>query len=357
MAAVPFFTGLVLLVVGAEALVRGASRLATRVGIPSIVVGLTVVAFGTSAPELAVSIGASLSGQANVALGNVVGSNIFNVLFILGAAAVVTPLTAASRLVRLDVPLGIGVSGGTLLLALDGAIGRVDGALLVGGLVLYTGVLIVQSRTDPETSHDPSDSGDVSDTGWAWNLGLVLGGLTLLVLGARWFVAAAVSTARLLGISELVIGLTIVAGGTSLPELATSVLAGLRGERDIAIGNVVGSGLFNLLGVLGLSAAVAPGGIPVSEPVLWFDLPVMIAVAGACLPIFFTGYTIARWEGFLFLGYYVAYTTYLVLGATQHEALSTFSFAMGAFVVPLTIVTLVVSGLQSWHGAPSDSTG
>jgi cation:H+ antiporter len=135
------------------------------------------------------------------------------------------------------------------------------------------------------------------------------------------------------------------------------VLAGLRGERDIAIGNVVGSGLFNLLGVLGLSAAVAPGGIPVSEPVLWFDLPVMIAVAGACLPIFFTGYTIARWEGFLFLGYYVAYTTYLVLGATQHEALSTFSFAMGAFVVPLTIVTLVVSGLQSWHGAPSDSTG
>jgi cation:H+ antiporter len=326
-------------------------------GISSIVVGLTVVAFGTSAPELAVSIGASLSGQANVALGNVVGSNIFNVLFILGAAAVITPLTAASRLVRLDVPLGIGVSGITLLLALDGAIGRVDGGLLVSGLVLYTGALIVQSRTQPEPPHGPSDSGDVSDTSWAWNLGLVVGGLALLVLGARWFVAAAVSMARLLGISELVIGLTIVAGGTSLPELATSVLAGLRGERDIAIGNVVGSGLFNLLGVLGLSAAVATGGIPVSEPVLWFDLPVMVAVAGACLPIFFTGYTIARWEGLLFLGYYGAYTTYLVLGATQHEALSAFSLAMGAFVVPLTVVTLVVSGLRSWRGARSEPTG
>lgn len=357
MAVVSFVGGLVLLVVGAEALVRGASRLATRMGISSIVVGLTVVAFGTSAPELAVSIGASLSGQANVALGNVVGSNIFNVLFILGAAAVITPLTAANRLVRLDVPLGIGVSGITLLLALDGAIGRVDGILLVSGLVLYTGALIVQSRTQPEPPQGPADSGDASDASWAWNLGLVVGGLALLVLGARWFVAAAVSMARVLGISELVIGLTIVAGGTSLPELATSVLAGLRGERDIAIGNVVGSGLFNLLGVLGLSAAVATGGIPVSEPVLWFDLPVMVAVAGACLPIFFTGYTIARWEGLLFLGYYGAYTTYLVLGATQHEALSAFSLAMGAFVVPLTVVTLVVSGLRSWRGARSEPTG
>lgn len=343
--------GLILLIVGAEGLVRGASRLASRMGISPIVVGLTVVAFGTSTPELAVSIGSSLSGQADVALGNVVGSNIFNVLFILGAAAVAAPLTAATRLVRLDVPLGIGVSAGVLLLALDGAIGRIDGLFLVGGLIAYTGGLLVQSWSQNEPPPDGPTDGP-GGANWGWNLGLVVGGLALLVLGARWFVEAAVGMARLLGVSELVIGLTIVAGGTSLPELATSVLASLRGERDIAVGNVVGSNLFNLLGVLGLSAAVAPGGIPVSDAVLWFDLPVLIAVAGACLPIFFTGYTIARWEGALFLGYYVAYTNYLILGTTQHEALSTFSLAMRAFVIPLTALTLAVLGLRAWRNGP-----
>jgi len=346
-------SGLALLVAGAEGLVRGASRLATRIGLSPVVVGLTVVAFGTSAPELAVSIGSSLSGQAEVALGNVVGSNIFNVLFILGAAAVLTPLAAAARLVRLDVPLGIGVAGGTLLLASDGAVGRLDGLLLVAGIIAYTGLLIVQSYSS-ERASSPSDA-EAANGGWGWNLVLVIGGLALLVLGARWFVAAAVDLARVLGVSELVIGLTIVAGGTSLPELATSVLAGLRGERDIAVGNVVGSNLFNLLAVLGLSATVAPDGLPVSDAMLWFDLPVMIAAAVACLPIFFTGYTIARWEGALFLGYYGAYTTYLVLGATQHAALSTFSVAMGAFVIPITIITLAVVGLRAWQKRPSNT--
>lgn len=352
MTALILIGGLVFLVVGAEGLVRGASRLATRAGIPSIVVGLTVVAFGTSAPELAVSIGSSLSGQADVALGNVVGSNIFNVLFILGAAAVVTPLAAAARLVRLDVPLGIGVSVAMLVLAIDGVIGRFDGLLLVGGIIAYTGLLIAHSRSPENTASLSLPYDDSAKTDWGWNLFLVIGGLALLVLGARWFVDAAVGLARAFGVSELVIGLTIVAGGTSLPELATSVLAGLRGERDIAIGNVVGSNVFNVLAVLGVSAAVAPEGLPVSDAVLWFDLPVMIAVAVACLPIFFTGYTIARWEGVLFLGYYVAYTTYLILGATQHEALTTFSFAMGTFVLPLTIVTLAVLGFRAWQSAP-----
>jgi len=351
MTALFLISGLVFLVLGAEGLVRGASRLASRVGIPSIVVGLTVVAFGTSAPELAVSIGSSLSEQADVALGNVVGSNIFNVLFILGAAAIVTPLAAAARLVRLDVPLGIGVSVLMLVLAFDGTIGRFDGLLLVGGILPYTGFLIGHSRASGDSSSAAPPHNSV-ENGWVWNLCLVVGGLALLVLGARWFVDAAVGLARTLGVSELVIGLTIVAGGTSLPELATSVLAGLRGERDIAIGNVVGSNIFNVLAVLGLSATVAPDGIPVSNALLWFDLPVMIAVAGACLPIFFTGYTIARWEGILFVGYYVAYTTYLILGATQHAALSTFSFAMGTFVLPLTLVTLAVLGFRAWRKTP-----
>jgi cation:H+ antiporter len=183
------------------------------------------------------------------------------------------------------------------------------------------------------------------------NVALIVGGLALLVLGARWLVQGAVAIAQRLGVSELVIGLTVVAGGTSLPELATSVLAGLRGERDIAVGNVVGSNLFNLLAVLGLSALVAPQGVPVSSAILWFDLPVMIAVAGACLPMFFTGYAISRWEGSVFLGFYGAYTAYLILAATQHDALSTFSVAMGAFVLPLTALTLLVLGLRAFRGA------
>jgi cation:H+ antiporter len=341
--------GLLLLVAGAEALVRGASQIAERAGISPLVVGLTVVAFGTSAPELAVSVGASLSGQANLALGNVVGSNIFNVLFILGAAALVAPLAVSSQLVRMDVPLGIGVAVATLLMAVDGTIGRLDGSLLFVGILAYTAFLIQQSRASApsqEASPDAPAAVPSAASTWIINVGLVVAGLAMLVLGSRWLLQGAVSIAQRFGVSELVIGLTLVAGGTSLPELATSVLAGLRGERDIAVGNVVGSNLFNLLAVLGLSALVAPDGIAVSDAVLWFDFPVMIAVAVACLPIFVTGTTIARWEGALFLGFYGAYTAYLILAATQHDALSTFSVAMGAFVLPITAVTLLVLVLR-----------
>jgi len=342
--------GFVLLVVGAEALVRGASRIAVGAGISPLVVGLTVVAFGTSAPELAVSVGASLSGQSSLALGNVVGSNIFNVLLILGVAALVAPLRVSSQLVRLDVPLGIGAGVGVLLLALDGTIGWGDGLLLVGGILVYTAYLLRQIRAGAVEAGGVSDDGGEgagSFGQWIVNLGFVLGGLVMLVFGARWLVEGAVAVARRLGVSELVIGLTLVAGGTSLPELATSVLAGLRGERDIAVGNVVGSNLFNLLAVLGGAALVAPGGVAVSGAVLWFDLPVMIAVAVACLPVFITGHTIARWEGGLFLGLYAAYTAYLILAAARHDALSSFSLVMAAFVLPLVAVTLAVTVLRA----------
>ena len=353
--------GIFLLVIGAEALVRGASQIATGVGISPLVVGLTVVALGTSAPELAVSVGSSLSGQTELALGNVVGSNIFNVLFTLGLTAIVAPLAVSTQLVRLDVPLGIGAAVGTLLLALDGTIGRVDGAVLVTVLIVYIGFLVLKSRAESAGKGGsvdvaiPARFGQPSTIGqWAINVGLVLGGLALLVLGARWIVAAAVEIAQRLGVSELIIGLTIVAGGTSLPELATSVLAGIRGKREIAVGNVVGSNLFNLLAVLGLSAVVAPSGVPVSDSVLWFDLPIMIATAAACFPIFFTGQVIARWEGALFLGYYAAYTTYLFLATTQHDALSTFSATMWLFVLPLTVLTLLVGALRAWESSSPD---
>jgi cation:H+ antiporter len=190
-------------------------------------------------------------------------------------------------------------------------------------------------------------------------VGFVAAGLALLVLGSRWLVDGAVELAAALGVSELVVGLTIVAAGTSLPEVATSIVATLRGERDIAVGNVVGSNLYNILAILGLSGLLAPDGIPVAPALVRFDLPVAIAVAVACLPIFFTGHLIARWEGALFLGYYVAYVLYLVLDATDHDALPAYSLAMLAFVLPLTAVTLAVVAVRARTpsaGAPAETT-
>jgi cation:H+ antiporter len=328
-----FLLGLVLLIVGAELLVRGATRLAVGFGITPLVVGLTVVAFGTSAPELAITIQSSLAGQGDLAIGNVVGSNITNVLLILGLAAVITPLTVAQKLIRLDVPLMIGVSFLMLLLGLDMRYGLLDGALLVLGIIAYTVFAIVQSRRESkqiesEYAEEYAQPRRPTSARRLRDLVLIAVGLILLTIGSRWMVDGAVSFARSAGISELVIGLTVVAS--------------MRGERDIAVGNVVGSSIFNILSVLGVGALVAPGGIAVSATALAFDIPVMIAVAIACLPIFLNGHTIYRWEGALFLCSYAAYTTYLVLTATRSEALPVFRLAMLAFVLPLIVITLLV---------------
>jgi cation:H+ antiporter len=345
-----FVAGLALLVLGAEWLVKGASRVAATLGIAPLVIGLTVVAYGTSAPEVAVSVRAVLAGQASLAVGNVVGSNVFNVLFILGASAAITPLVVSSQLIRLEVPIMIGTGALVFLLSLDGAIGRLDGALLGAGLVAYTVFQIRRSRREPaivQTEYARALTGRRATV--AVDLALIVAGLALLVLGSRWLVAGAVALATTLGISELVIGLTVVAAGTSLPEVATSLLAAIRGERDIAVGNVVGSNICNVLAVLGLSGLVAPAGLPVAPAVLAFDLPVMLAVSVACLPIFASGAQIARWEGVVFLAYYVAYTAYVVLAAQQHDALPAFSAVMEAFVLPLTAITLVVVSWRAWR--------
>ncbi|MCK6370880.1 MAG: calcium/sodium antiporter [Gammaproteobacteria bacterium] len=393
--------GFALLAAGGELLVRGASRLATVFGIAPLVIGLTVVAFGTSAPELAVSLKAGLDGKPDIAVGNVVGSNIFNVLVILGACALILPLTVSRQLVRREVPVMIGVSLLLAGLVLDGRIGFGDGALLVGGLIGYTSWLIVESRRDTAAA----GAGPVSISviagralpwsagatvaltlagagyalGWidtavagllaagalsflagtifgrsgasrggdlAHQAGFVIAGLGTLILGASWLVDAATAIARGLGVSDLVIGLTIVAAGTSLPEVATSIVATLRGERDIAIGNVVGSNIFNILLILGLAALVTPGGLPVSAAVLSFDLPIMIAVALACLPVFFSGFAVARWEGALFIASYAAYLTVLVLAATGHPALETFTNAV-LLALPLVAATLVWTAVQA----------
>jgi len=343
--------GLIALVAGASLLVRGAAKLAISVGISPLVVGLTVVAFGTSAPETAVSVGAALQGNSDIAVGNVVGSNIFNVLFILGVSALIAPLVIHRQLVRQEVPIMIGTSLLLGVMSLDGRIGHGEAALLLGLLLAYTGFLIVQSRRAGNDAHAvelvEAPAASRWDRHWSVQLLLIVAGLVLLVVGADWLVDSAVEVARTLGVSDLVIGLTIVAAGTSLPEVATSIVATIRGERDIAVGNVVGSNTFNILGCLGASGLIASTGLTVAPPLLAFDLWVMLATAVACFPIFITGRRIARWEGVLFLLYYAAYTVFLVLAATHHAALQGFADAMLEYVLPLTVIVLVVSLLRS----------
>lgn len=350
-----FVVGLALLVFGAELLVRGASNLARSFGVSSLIIGLTVVAFGTSAPEFAVSLKSALAGQASIAVGNVIGSNIFNVLFILGISALICPLAVSSQLIRFDVPLMIGASFVAFFCAWDLRLTRIDGMLLFGCLIVYTAFLMYYSRKHAN-NEDPSSglSGHQEERSTFTNIVFIVGGLVLLVLGSRLLVNSAVIFAQALGVSELIIGLTIVAAGTSLPELVTSIIASLRGERDIAVGNVVGSNLFNILGVLGLSSLISPAPIDVAPSVLWFDLPLMTAVAFACLPVFFTGGIISRWEGAVLFAYYIAYTMYLVLMVNRPEALPAFQTAMLYFVIPLTLATLVVSVMQAFR-APAKS--
>ncbi len=354
-----FLAGLVALVAGAELLVRGASKLALSFGISPLVVGLTIVAFGTSAPEVAVSVGAVLGGRTDIAIGNVVGSNIFNVLFILGLSAVITPLVVNIQLIRQEVPIMVGASLLLLALTLDGGLSMLESALLFGLLLAYTVFLVRQSRAETQAAQDEFAAEAKPAAPGAWDsrlpvqLALIASGLGLLVLGSQWLVDAAVVFAKALGVSDLVIGLTIVAAGTSMPEVATSITAAIKGERDIAVGNVVGSNTFNILGCLGVSGLFAgSGGLVMSPALLNFDIWVMIAVALACLPVFLTGREIARWEGAVFLGYYAAYVAYLILAAQQHDALGPFSAVMMGFVVPITVVTLVVALLRRPASTP-----
>lgn len=340
-----FILGLAALVIGAELMVRGASRLATTFGVSPLVVGLTVVAFGTSSPEVAVSINAALSGSTDLAVGNVVGSNIFNVLFILGISALITPLVVHSQIIRQEVPILIGSCLLMFALSADDKIDLAESVLLLVTLAAYTVFLVVQSRKESQEIKDEYAAENVKKTIWDQSvyvqLALVAGGLYLLVQGSEWLVDSAVSFARQMGVSDIVIGLTIVAAGTSMPEVATSVMAAIKGERDIAVGNVIGSNTFNILGCLGLTGLVASDGIPVPPSVMNFDLWVMLAVCFACIPVFMTGREIARWEGAVFLGYYVAYVAYLILASQAHDAIDAFSTIMMSFVVPITVITLV----------------
>lgn len=340
-----FAAGLAALITGAEFLVRGASKLASLLGISPLIIGLTVVSFGTSSPELAVSLQSAFDGKADISIGNVVGSNIFNVLFILGISASITPLVVSRQLIRTDVPIMIFVSFLLLLLGYDGSLSRFDGLILVVGIILYLAFLVSINRKDNQLKKREVEK----DAGVEKKKSIlilypmmVIFGLILLVLGSRWLVSSAVEIAEYLGLSQLLVGLTIVAAGTSLPEVATSVVAAFKGERDIAVGNVVGSNIFNILVILGITAIAVPGGVFVSESAVQFDIPVMIIVAIACLPVFFTGNLISRWEGILFVSYYIFYITYLFLVVSANPNISLFISAMIYFVMPLTVITLLV---------------
>jgi cation:H+ antiporter len=338
-----FVAGGVALTIGADALVRGASALAARFGVTPLVVGLTVVAFGTSAPELFVSASSAWQGNPDVAFGNVVGSNIFNVLFILGACALIAPLVVDSRLMKQDVPAMIGASLLTWLLAADGVVGRTDGVVLMAFGVAYTAHLIVEGRRAAKEGGAPP----AAPKGRAWlHPVLVVAGLVLLVLGSDWFVEGATRTAKSFGVSDLVVGLTIVAAGTSLPEVATSIAATFKGERDIAVGNVVGSNIFNIFMVLGVSATIAKEGVPVSDEALRIHVPVMTATACACLPVFLSDSKVARSEGALFLFGYVAYVAYLILAATDGDRSTAFARALTNYAVPATAGLLLV---EAWR--------
>lgn len=348
--------GLVALVLGGELLVRGASALAAFLGVSPLIIGLTVVAFGTSAPELAVSLKAGLAGQADISVGNVVGSNIFNVLFILGISALVAPLVVNSQLVRRELPLLVLVSVVTWGMTLTGNLGRLEGFVLFLALIVYVAWSVVESRRESQAvvKQFANEFDKPPRTKWSLLLQLlwIALGLIALALGSRWLVDGAVMIARQMGMSELLIGLTIVAVGTSLPEVVASITASIKGERDIAVGNVVGSNLFNLMCVLGLTAFVVPNGIPVASSAIRQEIPVMIAASVMCLPIFFTGYRIDRWEGGLFLAWYVLYTVYLVLAAIDSPLAAWVGGVALLGGIPLTVLILLASILIARRSGP-----
>ena len=297
---------LVLLFFGAEWLVRGSADLAVRLGLTPLVIGLTVVAYGTSTPELIVSSKAALAGQGDIAMGNVIGSNIFNICIILGLSALVYPLRVKLQLLKLDIPIMIGVSLLLLVIFRDFHISRVEAAMLFFGIIIYSvmNIRLARRETSAEVKDEFAQAMPKNSSGLWRDLAFIVLGLGVLVVGSRLLVDNSVSLAKLLGISEAVIGLTIVAAGTSMPELATSVVAAWRKQPDIAIGNVVGSNIYNILSILGFSGLLAPLHCTGIKPL---DLSVMLGTAALLLPIMLTGFVVRRWEGAVLIAIYGGY--------------------------------------------------
>ncbi len=316
-----FFGGLVIITLGAEFVLRGASRIAALLGVKPILIGLTVVSVGTSLPELAVGITAVSESMGPLAVGNIAGTNIFNILFILGLSAAIRPLPLQLQSIRLDVPIMIVTSIVIFIMALDGMISIREGGILVLLAGLYITALVrISMRESPQVKKQfeeaykveppPVEKPTVSI--WAAYAVLLVGGMALTILGANLLVAGAVNIALSLGVSDAVIGLTIVAIGTSAPELATTIVATIKNERDVAVGNLIGSSITNVLVILGITCLVSPAGVNVSNDVLWLDLPLAALVAIVCYPVFKSERMVSRGEGLLFITFYVIYLATLL---------------------------------------------
>lgn len=311
--------GLAVLVVGAEVMVRGATRLAARLGISPIVVGLTIISIGTSVPELAVGIDAGLRGAGALAVGNIAGTNIVNLLLILGLSAAIRPLLLQKQTLRVDLPMMAIAAVALWLMAIGGALSSFEGVLLLLGAVTYILVIIRVSQrgaaklvTEKARGHAAKALPRTPAT-VAIDLVWVIAGIAVIVLGADWLVDGAVAMAQALAVSDALIGLTIVAIGTSAPELVTTVVSTIRGQRDLAVGNLIGSSVFNITFILGATMVVVPGGLPVTPELVWVDLPLMAAVTLVCVPVFLSGRRVSRLEGALFVVAYLVYLTYLIV--------------------------------------------
>ncbi|MDX1491890.1 MAG: calcium/sodium antiporter [Pseudohongiellaceae bacterium] len=305
-----FLCGLAILVAGAESLVRGSSALSLRLGVTPLVIGLTVVAFGTSSPELAVSVESALSGSSSIAIGNVIGSNIANIGLILGLTAIIRPMQVEKTILSRQMPIMIVISLGLWLLALDKTLSLFDGITLVAGLVAYLFYNYRRTSTEeePETIEViPDEAVTLKNRTLACVL-LIAAGLAGLVGGGMLLVDSAVTMARIFSVDEAIIGLTIVAFGTSMPELATSIVAAVRGESDIAIGNIVGSNVFNMLAILGIASTIHPLS---AESFSHFDFVVMVGFAAILLPMAWTSRKLDRVEGSILLAGYIAYMLYI----------------------------------------------
>ena len=302
--------GLIMLFIGAEGLIRGSSNLAIKIGRTPLVVGLTVVAFGTSTPELVVSLKAALLGNSSIALGNVVGSNVANIALILGVAAIIRPLKVHANVIMREIPIMIGITVLLLILIIDGEVGFIDGLIFVLGIIAYTVVNVIMARKEKNPEVDAEfEEGLKSKLGVSISIVFMVVGLGLLIAGANFFVKSAVAIAKLFEMSDAVIGLTIVAIGTSLPELITSIVASYKKEADIAIGSVVGSNIFNILSILGITALIFPVS---SAGINIIDLSVMLFTAIILFPLSRTGFSITRLEGAFLLAGYVVYIYYLL---------------------------------------------
>lgn len=301
--------GLYLLTIAADWLVHGSANIARRIGVSSLVIGLTVVAFGTSMPEFIVSVDASLANNPGIAVGNVVGSNIFNIAFILGITALICPIACSRKVIRRDVPIMIAVAGIMWYFTLDRQISRAEAGLLFGLIVVYTLFCYIKGRGEP-LQEEGADAESFAPTTLRMEIQLIVTGLIAMIAGSKLLLQGSVAIAKSVGVSDEVIGLTLIAAGTSLPELVTSIVAARRGHSDIAIGNVVGSNIFNILGILGISGLILP--LKVSEHMVGIDCPVMFVISLVCLPIMRTGFTITRLEGGVLLAAYLFYTWILL---------------------------------------------